>query len=579
MVAFGTFLRLLRPLSRYTGNLKEKFAFDLKKNFFSDEHDYETHFSLVISSLQEVNTLLNKKLASVTEWLTVFQKYNNAEAAYRKVDLYLFLRYAINMNDEAADKQSDSLINIIRVTRSLLKDKIASMPGGETSKIIAAAPQLNFFITSVIREKSHLLNAEQEKQLSHFQYLKSSSFYDRTISSLIFDKVITNDGEIDVFRQMSAWQNHPDEHVRKESEIKLFNGFAKQREAFGINYIHYIKGLDAFSKAKQFNSLPEEKLFNFQLPYATLENIFAEIISASKNKIEEDNKPTLALEAPLRFTITEATGILNNVFKTLGSEYHAEGERLLDPDNGRLDIVGGDNRIPIRGTASVYPVFPSIFYAFNYEGYLIDLTLLAHEAGHAIQASLMTANKVPLMYGSGPGYFTESFGKFNELLLFDHLSTTEKDLAKKNIYTAQLKERLNGLFGAAEEAYIEYALINGILANKINNANDLDSVTQHAGSSISPGLYNDMPERKNLWMLLETNFRAPMHNINDMIAAALAIKYFQMYKTNGEKFVPAYLKLLKEGYHDSPAELLKKVDIDIQNPEFIREVIHFISLK
>ena len=205
--------------------------------------------------------------------------------------------------------------------------------------------------------------------------------------------------------------------------------------------------------------------------------------------------------------------------------------------------------------------------------------IAAHEAGHAVQASLMTKNKIPLMYANGPGYFTESFGKFNELLLFDYLSDHETDSLKKLIYYSELKERLNVLYGSTEEAFVEYSLIKDIASEKIKNPDDLDSVTYLAGSSLNPLIYKEEPERKGLWMLLETNFREPMHNINDMIALALAIKYFELYKNNKSEFIPGYLKLLKEGYHDNPANLLKKVNINIQSTEFIESVINFTFLQ
>ncbi|MEJ7672537.1 MAG: hypothetical protein WKF59_07460 [Chitinophagaceae bacterium] len=80
---------------------------------------------------------------------------------------------------------------------------------------------------------------------------------------------------------------------------------------------------------------------------------------------------------PLRFTIGDATSKIENALGVLGTDYKKELTELLNPANGRIDISGKGNRIPIRGTASVYPIFPSIFYALNYEGYLIDLSLLS----------------------------------------------------------------------------------------------------------------------------------------------------------------------------------------------------------
>ena len=559
--------------------MKGDYKFNLQKNFFINELSYRHQFNAVTASLNSINAAIAKRNKTTREWISLIEKYNKAEADYRVIDLYLFLKYAINTNDEDADRQSDSLRNIIRLTRTLLKQEVSKLSEIAIKKIILSAPRLYHFIHAIAREKPHLLKAEQEKTLLPFQYLKSSTFYDKAFAGMTFDKIKTKDGEIDVLEQMSSWENHPDKKVRREGSINLFKGYATQRDVLGFNYIQMIKGLNAFSKAKNFTDIIDEKLFNSQLPAATLDILFSKIIEAANKRQRDIISSPSANVNPLRFTITEAIEILKKALGLLGEDYKEELSELLNPANGRIDIAGGSNRIPIRGTASVYPVYPSIFYAFNYEGFLIDLTLLAHEAGHAVQASLMTKNKIPLMYASGPGYFTESFGKFNELLLFDYLSDHETDSLKKLIYYSELKERLNVLYGSTEEAFVEYSLIKDIVSDKIKKPDDLDSVTYLAGSSVNPLVYKEEPERKGLWMLLETNFREPMHNINDMIASVLAIKYFELYKKNKNEFISAYLKLLKEGYHDNPANLLKKVNINIQSTGFIESVINFAFLQ
>ncbi len=79
------------------------------------------------------------------------------------------------------------------------------------------------------------------------------------------------------------------------------------------------------------------------------------------------------------------------------------------------------------------------------------------------------------------------------------------------------------------EAYVEYSLIKGIVDGSIKTPDDLDQVTLKSGSAISPELFKTSTENKGFWMFLETNYRAPLHNVNDMIAAALAIRYYQLY--------------------------------------------------
>jgi oligoendopeptidase F len=133
---------------------------------------------------------------------------------------------------------------------------------------------------------------------------------------------------------------------------------------------------------------------------------------------------------PIRFTITETSQIIKAALEPLGAEYGRELASLLDPANGRIDIVPAENRLP-ASFASTYPVPHSIFYTFNYEGYYLDLIKLGHEAGHAVQGDMMRNNRVPYLYARGPAYFSESFGIFNEMLIADYLYQNEKDAARR----------------------------------------------------------------------------------------------------------------------------------------------------
>jgi oligoendopeptidase F len=58
-------------------------------------------------------------------------------------------------------------------------------------------------------------------------------------------------------------------------------------------------------------------------------------------------------DAPLpRFSIADTTKILKDSLAVLGPEYSRELAALLDPANGRLDIVGGENRVPTDFSAN-----------------------------------------------------------------------------------------------------------------------------------------------------------------------------------------------------------------------------------
>ena len=54
-----------------------------------------------------------------------------------------------------------------------------------------------------------------------------------------------------------------------------------------------------------------------------------------------------------------------------------------------------------------------------------------------------------------------------------------------------------------------------------------------------------------------------LYDVNYVYAGLLALKYFQMYSTNREQFLPRYIALLKNGF-DAPPDVLLKQFLNIE---------------
>ena len=555
-------------------SLVNLYKFNLSKNFFSTPNAFNL-FLKKFSSQGETFKQNLKKKATPENIENLTESLSKLEYDFRKMDLYLFLQYATNTANQKASVLEDSIYDVMQAQRSIYKNYIKSAPQ-KTINDLLALPSMrpySFYINSIIKNKVHELSQPETELLKSFNYLKSNQYYDNLINSIPTDTIYSPTDTLDLFYDMKAWQNHADENMRTEGEQKLYRAYSSVTIPLGYHYIQMIKGLNSFSVAKKYKSLIDENCNKLSLPQTTLESIFKEIENnaslATKysRQIKNDFK---------RYSITEATGILVSSFKELGNNYRLKAVQLLNPENGRLDIVGGENRMGMQGVASVYPIDVSIFYANNYQGYYIDLMLLAHEAGHAIQATLMNENKVSLLNASGPGYFTESFGKFNELLVSYYLFENAKDTISRNFYLSKYLERLLVLFGSAEEAAIEYDLVQGIVSNKITKPSDLDSITFLTGGKYRD--YTKIPEQKVFWTMLETNFKAPLHNINDMLASLLAIKYFQFFLNDRKLFSAKYNHFLKNGYTDTPSNLLRDfMGINMNDKSFCSDAISFIK--
>lgn len=555
-------------------SLKNLYKYNLQKNFFKNGQEFNLFLAKFNTQLTSFGSLLNKN-NSVQNLERLTQNLSLLEYDFRKMDLYLFLQYATNTGNEKASLLEDSIYDAIAAQRNRYKNFIKTAPS-KSIKDLLALPSMNpyhYYISNIINNKVHELSPAETSLLTPFNYLKNNRYYDELVNSIPTDTIFTSTDTLDLFRDMATWQNHPDSAVREDGERKLYKSYTTVATPLAYKYIQMIKGLNAFSVAKKHKNLIQENCYKLSLQESTLQAIFKEIENKAllfKEFNKRDNKEVG------RYSITTSTEILLNSFQQLGQGYYTKASELLNPANGRLDIVGGPNRMGMQGAASVYPIDVSTFYANSYVGYYIDIMLLAHEAGHAIQASLMYDNKVSLLNSSGPGYFTESFGKFNELLVSYYLYQNSKDAEQRKFYGAKYIERLLGFFGSAQEAAIEYNLIQGIITDKLTGPSDLDSSTFATESKYSD--FSKSPEQKGLWMRLETNFKAPLHNINDMLASLLAIYYFQQFLKDKNKFSFQYNRFLKNGYTDTPSALLKKfMNIQFNDKGFCSEAIAFIK--
>src|SRR5258706_9079680 len=135
-----------------------------------------------------------------------------------------------------------------------------------------------------------------------------------------------------------------------------------------------------------------------------------------------------------QYTNIQSNEIMVKELRPFGTEWNSEWAALLNPNNGRLDIAPGNNRVPGAFAWGFPGSQISIFYSYNYEGFYNDLSTLAHESGHAVHFQFMGSNKVLPSYTNGPTYFTESFAMFNELLLPDYLYQNEKDHFRKTYF-------------------------------------------------------------------------------------------------------------------------------------------------
>jgi oligoendopeptidase F len=266
-------------------------------------------------------------------------------------------------------------------------------------------------------------------------------------------------------------------------------------------------------------------------------------------------------------TLAEARSIYHEAFAGLGREYQSAFDAMLDPANGRADIVPGGAPNRYGGGFSIGSIgSASLLYYGRYDGTFKDLSVIAHEGGHAVHRQLVSDSHVLPANAKGPHFLFESFAMFNELVLADYMAEHAPNAELKRYYREQWlgNKGLDAFYGA-EDALLEQAIYDGVANGSVRNADDLDKLTLAGDGqfSIFPAT---TPELKNRWAMVSLMYEDPLYDVNYVYGGLLALKYYHLYETRREWFVPRYVALLKNGFDAPPDEMLKRfLEIDLSS--------------
>lgn len=552
-----------------------QFRFDLERNFFPSPEAEVTARSEVERGADTLSAL-SRRIDTPAGLLAALDADDRLQRLFRRHDLYLFLRYATDIRREEGLRASEALRGRVRAARQALRRAILAGDSGWAEAAARAEPRLAryaFFLESTRREAPHLLSAEQQAVVSALEPLLGAGDYPRLVGALEFGRVRVGGRDLDARRDAGEIEASASPEVRREGERLLFAGYAAKRDLFAHMLVRTIEGANALARLRGHASAEAEAAFDAHVTPDHYRALLDSVAARAEAYRGWQRRVADPLAVPRRWTAAEGAAAIVESAGALGPAYRDEFAALLDPANGRADLEGGEHRLPITGTASVYPTGRSAIYMQAFGGTLLDLIVLAHEGGHAVQAQLMHRAGVPMAYAAGPGYFTESFGRFQELLLLDRLYRSAPDAEARAELRDALAARLMSVFASAEEAAVELAIHRGVGDGSVRTADQIDAVTAAAGAAYSIA-YERTPERRGLWMLSEGYFMGPMHELNDAYSSLLSVRYYQAWRRDPDRFRAGYLALLSGGYDAPPGELLRRhLGLDMMAEGFVADTL------
>ena len=221
------------------------------------------------------------------------------------------------------------------------------------------------------------------------------------------------------------------------------------------------------------------------------------------------------------------------------------------------------------GGAYCMPVTPRHhpYVLLNFTGTLRDALVLAHELGHGLHDRL--ASKQHIFDYHPPLTLAETASVFGEALTFDRIMAEEKDP----------KVRLALLCGQCEDAFS--TVFRQVAFNRYEDAShnrrrtegelSVEELGEMFQEKLQP-MFGDAliltEEHKVWWSYVGHFLHTPGYVYAYAFGNLLALSVYHRYLERGEEFVEQYLEFLAAGGSTRPDELVKRIGMDITNPDF-----------
>lgn len=527
---------------------------------------------------------LKTKVSDSAATLELALKLNDrVQVQFNKHYAYLYLRHAVNTQDEASLRDASQLDAEVTTRTAFLRQELMQISDSQFAAFVAQRPFLKryrFAIESARRYRAHTLSLKEEELLSatapnnEWQYELYETLREKGSTAAV------NEKPEEAFKRTYAGR----------FALRDFYAFALMRLARTHTRLARLRHYDDAASEVYFNSYwtkrDVDQLIEQVAQHADLYKHYQQIRAAHIARLAGlqsvniwDLSMTLPGRKPPQFTIDRASEVIREAMKPLGPEYGNELAALLDPANGRMDIVPG----PFRkrgGFSKGFIGTESVFFSYGFRGSYNDVRILAHEGTHALHRQLMTHQGVSPSNAMGPSYLFEAFAIFSEFLLPDYLYDNEPDPLKKQFYLEQFLEgKGTVMFVVAPEVALEHAVYEGVDTGVIKNADDLDALTKKIYTRYSIWAEKH-DELKGKWMDIPLMYEDPFYDVNYVYGALVALNFYDLYRRDPKFFVPNYVALMRNGFDAPPEVLLKRfLKIDLNDPKLISNAMRVIEEK
>lgn len=214
------------------------------------------------------------------------------------------------------------------------------------------------------------------------------------------------------------------------------------------------------------------------------------------------------------------------------------------------------------------------FILTNWTGKRRDVLMLAHELGHGVHFVL--SQDVSLLQNHTTLTLAETASVFGEQLVFERLLGETPDPEERlGLLCGMLDSSFATVFRQSAFTRFEQKLHKGRSQGELSlgQINNFWLETQNA---MFKGAVTLTENYAWWWVYVPHFIYTPFYCYAYAFGKLLTLALYGKYLKEGKEFVSKYVELLSAGGSESPSNLLKKVGVEIEDPNFWREGIEVL---
>ena len=491
---------------------------------------------------------------------------------------------------------AESLMVKLTAATAFFEPEILALPHDYINDCIKNEHELTryeFFFRKLLREREHILPAEQELLLAkaaEIMSVPSNAFTLLTDADMKFPDIKDDDGNTSELTE-ERWYRFSrsrNRQVRHDAFMGVYGTYAKFKNSIAALYSGSVKG-DIFSaQARKYSSSLDMALFSENVP----EDVYGHVVETArryspllhrltalrKNVLGLDEFHFYDLNAPLtaepetRIDFPEAVELAVKALAPLGGEYISDFKRGIS--ERWIDIY--ENKGKRKGAYSWGAYGTNPYVLLNYDGTLHDVFTLVHEMGHSMH-SYYSRKSQPQVYADYTILLAEVASTTNEALLLEYLLNNSPSPENRKwllsyyydmVRTTFFRQAMFAEFERETHSYVE--------AGQVLTPDYLCSLWEKLNAAYYGSEMVIDPELCAEWARIPHFYTA--FYVYKYVTGFTAANAFASSILSGEdKAVERYLRFLKSGGSDYSLNILRRAGVDLTSDEPFERTMKFFA--